>query len=139
MPDRLECAKPQAFRQIVRVESIVLVRLLALSSDVTHNNACDLGREQVVQPLRLRSFLEGDLHASAQPADQGEQRSALGRHGGAHDHAPLLVADAGDARCLVHIQREILSCLILHGSRSFRSFGLRSTQTYWRERAFNMR
>ena len=42
-------------------------------------------------------------------------------------------------RCLVHIQREILSRLLFHGSRPFLSFVVFQLQTYRKGRAFNMR
>jgi hypothetical protein len=39
----------------------------------------------------------------------------------------------------VYVQREILNCLILHGSRSFPALGFWQFQSSRRERAFNIR
>ena len=92
-----------------------------------------------MQPLRLRPFLEGHMHARPGILHERENDLGLGGHGRPQDHLAALVAQAGHDRCLVHIEREILNRLILHGSRPFLSFGFRRLQTYRKGRAFNMR
>ena len=135
----LERTETQAFGQTVRVELVALVLLLAASADVAHDHTRSVGHQQVVQPLRLGSFLEGHLDPSAQPADQREQRSGLGRDSGVHHHPALLVTYAGHSGRLVDIQREILNRLFAHRSRSLRAFGGPLLYGSSRGRAFNMR
>jgi hypothetical protein len=42
-------------------------------------------REQIVQPLRLRAFLEGDVHRASHPGEELQQRRILSGQDAAGD------------------------------------------------------
>lgn len=74
-------------------------------------------RQQVVQPLRLGPFLEGDVHGTAHPADELRERDTLGRQHAPRNHPPALRPHRCHRSCLVDVQRDIL-CSPFHESRS---------------------
>ncbi len=113
--------------------------VVAAPSHIADDHPLDVIDQQIVQPLRLRPFLEDHMHAWTGVLHERENDLGLSGHGRAQYHLPVLVAHTGHDRCLVYIEREILNCLILHGSRPFLSFGFRRLQTYRKGRAFNMR
>ena len=79
-----------------------------LAPSIAHQNAVDNGREQIVQPLRLRAFLERDVNGAAHAAEALDDRARVGRDDRARDHAPGLLAHGGHRGCLVHIEADIL-------------------------------
>jgi len=96
-------------------------------------------RASVVQPLRLRALLEGDVYATAEAADQSDDGLRFGRDRRSHRHRPLRVAHAHHQGCLMDVESHILNRLLFHGSRSFPAPAVRRLHGSRRERAFAMR
>ena len=139
MPHRLERTEAQSFGQTVRVEPVVLIRLLALSADVAHDHPRGVGHQQVVQPLRLGPFLKDDVHSAAHAAEELDGRRRLRRHDGPRDHPSVFLPDRGHRHCLVDVQRDILGGPF-HESRSLLWItGLGRLHGNSKGRALNMR
>jgi hypothetical protein len=114
---RAQIVAPQPVHELLGVVPVALVPALPFAAAIADHHARDPSHEQVVEPLRLRALLERHLDGATHPAHQLEQRRRLGRHDTPRDHTPSVVADHGHRRCLVHIESDILGCL-LHESRS---------------------
>ena len=136
---RLERSQPKLLAEPVGIDAIALVGRFAPPAKIAHHHLLGVRRQQIVKPLRLGSLLESHVHARTQSTHQTDDGPCLGRHRCAHHDLPLLVPHTRYGRCLVHIQREILSRLLFHGSRPFLSFVVFQFQTYRKGRAFNMR
>lgn len=135
----LQRPDPQSLRQQVGIDLVVLVDQFLLPSHVANDDSLSDRLQQIVQPLRLRAFLERDVHPRPLAANQSDDGLRLRRHRRLEHDRPRLIPCRRHGRCLVHVQTEIMNPLILHGSRPFLSFGLRTIQTYKKGRAFNMR
>jgi hypothetical protein len=94
---RLEISDAQLFRHSVGIDAVVLVRQRSSSPHVADDHTFDLVDQHVVQPLRLRSFLEGHVHPRPGP-HQCRDRLLFRRHGRFHDDPARLVTHAGNHR-----------------------------------------
>jgi hypothetical protein len=82
-----EPAAAEQVRELVGVGLVGLVARRGGATPVTNEDAIDRGGEEVMPPLGLRAFLEGDVDRPPQPADVLEQRGGLGRDNAACKHA----------------------------------------------------
>jgi hypothetical protein len=72
--DAAEPAAEPVIRELLGIAVVSLVALLLLAAPVAHHHPVDSRLQQVVQPPRLRAFLEGDVHRPPDPAEQLEDR-----------------------------------------------------------------
>ena len=118
------------------IDAITLVRYLALSADVADHQSLDVRLHQIMQPLRLRPFLERDMNACTGVAHERRDCPSFCRHRRSHPDRAAHVPHANHDRCLVHAHRA--NRLFFHGSRPFLSFVFWRIQTDGKGRAFNM-
>ncbi len=140
MIDRAEVAAAQLFRQGVGIDQVALVASARFPPPIAHEDPGDQGHQQVVQPLRLGAFFEGDLHGPPHPPEELTQGGGLRGQDGPGDHPPALRSHGGHGSCLRHIERDILGSP-LHESRSWLlgSMGLGRLHGSNKGRALNMR
>jgi hypothetical protein len=72
--DRAERALAQQAREQIGVALIRFVPERRLPAAVADDHPIDDGHEQVVQPLRLRAFLERDLPGAPHPSEHLQER-----------------------------------------------------------------
>ena len=118
---------------IAAISALVSIFLAVYSSRRTQE------AQAAVETLKNQLAKERSRDDARLEPDQREDRLRLGGHCRVHHDFPALVAQAGNHRCLVNIEREILNRLLFHGSRPFLSFVVSQLQTYRKGRAFNMR
>ncbi|MEK7668310.1 MAG: hypothetical protein AAB409_06650, partial [Gemmatimonadota bacterium] len=106
--DRPQPAASEQLGELVGIDLIPLVPPSGLPPPVAHEDPSDERGEQIVQPLRLGPFLQGDVHGTAHPAEELDDRRLGRRHNGPRDHPPAFLPHRSHGGCLVHIQRDIL-------------------------------
>jgi len=136
---RAQAAAAQPVGQLIDVDPVPLVALLALPPPIAHDDAIHAGREEIVQPLRLGPFLEGDVNRAPHAAEELHERRCFRRQDAARDHAAAVLADRGQGGCLMHVQRHMFGGLF-HESRSLLG-SMRSRHFHGssKGRALNMR
>lgn len=109
MIDRTQVARQEVAGQVIGIGLVRLVAASALAPTVAHDDAPNDRLQQVVQPLRLRTFLEGDVDGAAHAPEELHERRGLGGQNRAHDHASAPFTDRGDGRGLVYIESDMLT------------------------------
>jgi hypothetical protein len=105
--DGPQVAAQEPLGEHVRVDHVGLVAAV-FPAPVAHHDLIDQRAEQVVQPLRLGALLEDDVHGAAHAGEELGERAGLRRHDAAGDHAPAGLADRGNRRGLVDVERHVL-------------------------------
>jgi len=137
--DRAQRAATQQLGELVGIDLIPLVALVRRSAPIAHNDPIDERRQQLVQPLRLGAFLEGDMPGSTHPADELREGASVGGHHTPGDHPPAFLPHRRHRGCLVNVQRDILGSPF-HESRSLLwATGLGRLHGNSKGRALNMR
>jgi hypothetical protein len=75
--DRPEIAGQEPVRELVGVDLVGLVAAM-FATPIADDHAIHDRREQVVQPLRLRAFLEGDVDRATHRTEELDQRGMPG-------------------------------------------------------------
>ena len=94
-------------------------------------------REQIEEPLRLRSFLEGDVEIATLPSKKSDEIATAGFDDAALEDLPSRIPHREGTGCLVNVESEIL-CSRHNGARSFLARTRRLLQCRSEEWAFNM-
>jgi len=113
--DPAQLAGAQQLRELGGVHTVALVPVPGRAAAIADHHARHPRREQVVQPLRLRAFLEGNVHRPAQAGEELQHRRLLGREDAARDDPAAGIADRSEHRCLVHVQTHILARALHQG------------------------
>jgi len=137
--DRAQIPHLEPARQLVGVDPVRLVAPASLAPAVADNHPIRNGHEQIVQPLRLRAFLEGDVDGAPHAAEELRDRCGIGWQDRPRDHATGLRADRGHRRCLMDVQRHIFRRSLHEGRSLLRVIGLGQLDGSTRGRALNMR
>jgi hypothetical protein len=106
--DRSQRAAQQVLGDLIGINEVAFVARSLLTSAVTDDHPMDLRLQEIVQPLRLGAFLEGDVHTAAHRAEELEERHFLGRHDRTGEDASAFLSDRGDGSCLMHVESYIL-------------------------------
>ena len=139
MIDHAQPAAAELLGQLIGIDLIGLVPLPRRCAAIADYDSIHQRRQQVVQPLGLGAFLEGDMHRAAHPAHELRDRAAVGRQHAPRDHPSALFPHRRTRSCLVHVQRDILGSPF-HESRSLLwSTGLGRLHGNSKGRALNMR
>ena len=75
--DRAQAPATQEVRQLIGTDLIALVPLLGRAAAIADEHAIDHRPQQVVEPLRLRAFLERDMNRAAHAAEELHERHRL--------------------------------------------------------------
>jgi hypothetical protein len=118
MVDGAQVAAQQSAGDIVGILDVGLVaRPTRLTAQIADSHCMRERHKQVMEPLRLRPLLEGDVYRSAHAREELRQRDGLGGQNRSSDDATTPFADRRDSRCLVHVETHIFGHP-LHESRS---------------------
>ncbi len=92
-----------------------------------------------MQPLRLRAFLEGDVHRAPHAGEELQQRRLLGGENAARDDLASGLLHRRERSCLVHVETHILRRASHEGRPLLRFTCVSRPQIRSRGRALNMR
>jgi hypothetical protein len=139
----IEAAEPTAEQVIgepLGVPVVSLVALLLLAPPIAHHHPGDPRLQQVIEPLRLGAFLEGDVHRATNAAEELDDRLLLRGKDASRQHTATLLSHCRHRACLVNIQPNILR-RALHESRSSVGSMVRPRRLHGtiKGRALNMR
>ena len=91
--DRPKRSEAEKLGKLVGVDAITLVLLGSGLARVTHEELRAVRQEQIVEPLRLRSFLEGHMKIRPESMKQRYEVMRIRRHDSAFEDAPLRAPD----------------------------------------------
>jgi hypothetical protein len=74
---------------------------------VAHDDLVDERHREIMQPLRLRAFLEHDMNLAAHPTEGGAQGRRFRCYDRAGHYVPRLVANRDHRGCLMHVKPDI--------------------------------
>jgi len=86
-----------------------LISLLLFPAAIAHDDAMHHGPQQIMEPLRLRAFLEGDVNRPPHAPEVLHQRGCLRRQHAAREHTPAFLAHRRHCSCLMHVEADILA------------------------------
>jgi hypothetical protein len=115
-------AQPVAAQEIREFVGVGLVRFVpagGVAAPVTNDDALDLGREEVIEPLGLRAFLERHVDRPAHPAEVLEQGRRFGRDDTAGDDPSTVFAHRDHGGSLMDVEANVFR-RAFHESRSWR-------------------
>ena len=92
MEHATQVACAQSLRELLHIDPVILVPGLPLATQVAHDHSLGVRLDQVVQPLRLGAFLEGDVDPWSGSLHHAQNRCRLGRHGSPHHNRSRGVA-----------------------------------------------
>jgi hypothetical protein len=117
MVDRPQTTGSKEVRDPIRIRLIGLVAQPAFATPITHDNTINQRNQEIVKPLRLRTFLERNVYRTTHAVYELNKHPGVGRQHAAADHSVARVANGRHGGCLVHIQADILRTP-LHEGRS---------------------
>ena len=139
MIDRAQRAAAQQLGEVVGIDLIPLVALARRPAPIADDHSIHERRQQLVQPLRLGAFLEGDMPSPAHPADELREGAAVRRQHAARNHSPALLPHRRHRSCLVHVERDILRGPFHESHSLLGTTGLGRLYGSSKGRALNMR
>jgi len=107
--DRAQLVVVQQFGQLPGVNTVILVAFLqqGIPTRIANHHFRDMGLQQVVQPGSPGSFLQRDVHVSAQPLDKLQNHARFRLDDTFHHDLPGIIPDGNRNAFLVYIHADI--------------------------------
>jgi hypothetical protein len=89
---------------VIGILEVALVALAPIAAAVADDDTAETPHQQIVEPPRLGTFLEGDVPGSAHAGEELQQRRGFGGQDRTGEDAPAVLPDGGDGGCLMDVE-----------------------------------